>query len=138
VLPDGRFLIADPGAGRVVRIDEIDGSGWTSTAFGDLRAPTSVATVQDAGETLTLVADFAARRVVLLDANLQVRRTSTDPRLNGPAAVCVADGKLVALVPPFRTIATLANDGTQITVASELRLSPLGIERPVSIAPVSA
>lgn len=137
VMPDGRLLIADPGAGRVVRVDDIDGSGWTATAFGELRAPTALTTVDVAGETLVLVADFAARRVVLLDANLQVRRASTDPRLNGPASVCVADGEVVALVPPFRTVATLSDDGSEITVASEVRLGPLGIERPVSIAPVN-
>jgi sugar lactone lactonase YvrE len=137
VMPDGRVLIADPGAGRVIRVDDIDGSGWTTSTFGALRAPTSIATVETAGETLVLVAEFAARRVALLDANLQVRRASTDPRLNGPAAVCLADGELVALVPPFRTVATLADDGTQIVVSSEVRLGPLGIERPVSIAPVN-
>ena len=137
VMPDGRVLIADPGAGRVIRVDDIDGSGWTTSAFGALRAPTSITTVETAGETLVLVAEFAARRVALLDANLQVRRTSTDPRLNGPAAVCLADGELVALVPPFRTVATVVDDGTQIEVSSEVRLGPLGIERPVSIAPVN-
>ena len=41
----------------------------------------------------------------------------------------------VVLVAPFRTSFTLHDDGTDITLAEEVRLEPLGMNRPVSIAP---
>jgi hypothetical protein len=126
---DGPILVADPGAARVVRIDGIDGSGWVASPFGALMAPTSIAPI----DSSVVVADFAARRVVMLDPNLAVLRASNDPRLSGPAVVRVVDGDILALVPPLRTIATIIDTGTTMTVAEELRLGPIGIGRPVTL-----
>lgn len=127
--PSGEILVADPGAGRVVRIDGIDGSGWATTAFGALRSPLSVVPYG----TGYAVADFGAGRVVVLDAGLEVRRATIDVRLSGVAAVRVDSGDLVALVPPLGIVVVLVDDGSEIAVVDVVRLEPLGIREPLAL-----
>jgi DNA-binding beta-propeller fold protein YncE len=125
----GPVLVADPGASRIVRIDDIDGSGWTTTPFGALLSPCSVT----ANGTDIVVADFGNRKVAVLDPNLTVKRASTDTKLNGPASVRLVDGLILALVPPFRTVVTLSDTGTALQVTGELRLGLIEIERPLAL-----
>jgi hypothetical protein len=125
----GSVLIADPGASRVVRIDDVDGSGWTTSPSGAFLSPTSLAMV---GASV-VVTDFGGRKVALLDTALAVQRASTDPKLNGPASVVAAGGAYLVLVPPHRTIVTLTDSGSQLSVTGELRLGSIGIERPLAL-----
>ena len=125
----GPVLIADAGASRVVRLDDIDGTGWATTAPGALLSPTSV---RPSG-TDFVVTDFGGRKVAVLSSALAVQRVATDPKLNGPASVAEVNGELLVLVPPHRTIVTLLDDGTTVSVTAELRLGSIGIERPLAV-----
>jgi len=129
VAASGTVVIADPGASRVVRIDDIDGSGWTTSPSGAMLSPSALAPVG----TSTVVADFGGRKVAVLGPTLDVQRASTDPKLNMPASVIEANGEILALVPPHRTVVTLSDSGTALAVTSELRLATLGIERPLAL-----
>ncbi len=125
----GQVLIADPGASRVVRLDDIDGTGWTTSPVGALLSPTSV-TIDGAA---IVVADFGGRKVVVLGPTLAVERASSDPKLNGPASARVVGGSILVLVPPHRTVVSLSDTGAALQVTAELRLADLGIERPVAV-----
>ena len=125
----GQVLIADPGARRVVRIDDIDGTGWASSPEGALLSPTSV-TVDRA---TIVVADFGGRRVIVLGPTLAVERASSDAKLNGPASARVVGGSILVLVPPHRTVVSITDTGAELLVTAELRLADLGIERPVAV-----
>ena len=125
----GQVLIADPGAGRIVRIDDVDGSGWTTTAIDALLSPTSVTT----SGTAVVVTDFGGRKVAVLDSNLAEQRVATDPKLNGPASIVRVDGELLVLVPPHRAVVTLSDTGASLDVTGELRLGQIDIERPLAL-----
>jgi DNA-binding beta-propeller fold protein YncE len=129
VTPSGQVLIADPGAGRIVRVDDIDGSGWSTTAFGTLRSPTAVVSYGSG----YAVADFGAASVVVLDASLTVQHVVTDLRLSGVAGLIVSGGELRALVPPLRAIVRLTDSGTALVVAEVTRLAPAGIREPLAL-----
>lgn len=125
----GQVLVADPGAGRVVRISDISGAEWTTTARGALSAPTSIVP----HGTGYLVADFIRGRVVVLDSDLAVLRMTDDVRLAGVSTVADTGSSIRALVPPLRLLVELADDGSTVTVKSEQRLAVLDIDRPVAM-----
>jgi DNA-binding beta-propeller fold protein YncE len=85
---DGRLWVADRLLGRVVRMDDMDGNGWTVLPAG---APASVTAVQDR----VFVSDIGRHELVARDA------ASTDVvarvALPGPAAVTSDGSSLLAL-----------------------------------------
>lgn len=129
VAAGGAVIIADPGASRVVRLDDIDGSGWTTSASGALLSPTALASIGNS----VVVTDFGGRKVVVLGPSLDVQRTCNDEKLNMPASIVEVSGELLVLVPPNRTVVSVTDSGTTLAVTGELRLGAIGIERPVAV-----
>jgi len=100
----GRIYVADRGNHRVVRVDDVNGTGWTTlgvlgSGVGEFRAPTDV--FLDASDRL-YVADTGNHRIVRVDDidgtgwttfGQAGRPTAADPaavgRLADPASVCV-------------------------------------------------
>src|SRR5215210_6404262 len=62
----GRIWVSDPGAGRVTRIDAIDGSGWTEVELPAAAAPALPLGLGAAGDGVAVV-DVGNRRIVVLD-----------------------------------------------------------------------
>lgn len=130
VTDSGPVLVSDPGAGRVVQIDDVTGAGWTASPFGALGSPTSAVRTG----TRCAVADFAAGSVVVLGPALTVLGATSDRRLTGVSAVCTNGPDLYALSARLGTVLMLTNSGATPAVVDELRLGALGIQQPLALA----
>ena len=120
----GRIWVSDPAAGRVTRVDDLDGNGWVQFAAGT--RPYGIAAV-GAG---VAVVDAATRRVHVLDADGAPGPTLdlADGGWASPAFVAGAGSGLVIADVVANLLRLLAPDGT---VERELRGSPPWLVRPL-------
>jgi sugar lactone lactonase YvrE len=120
----GRIWVSDPGAGRVTRVDDLDGNGWAQFAAG--ARPYGIAAFGGG----VAVVDAATRRVLVLDANGATGPTLdlADGTWTSPAFVAGAGGRLVVADVVGNVLRLLAPDGT---VEGELRGSPPWLVQPL-------
>ncbi len=123
----GRICVVDRGNGRLVRIDDLDGSGWVTfgpAAAGDAHLDGPMSVRPDAAGTV-VVADFGRRRLLRLDdlgaAGVEsiIPATGAEPGLLGPTCatpIAGADGDgnpavhLLVVDAPSRRLLELARD----------------------------
>jgi sugar lactone lactonase YvrE len=120
----GRIWVSDPGAGRVTRVDDLDGNSWVQ--FGVGTRPYGIAAL-GAG---VAVVDAATRRVFALDVNGAPGPTLhlADSIWTSPAYVAGAEGRLVVADVVANALRLLATDGT---VERELRGTPPRLVQPL-------
>ncbi|MCB8823322.1 NHL repeat-containing protein [Microvirga rosea] len=127
----GRILVADPRLGRIARFDDVTGANWTVSPSNALSAPIALAVCG----SHVAVADFGARRIVLLDEQLSVVITLEDRRLFGPTAVTTVNAAtILVLVSTLGLVLEVAVAPGSLAIVDEVRLPPLGIQRPFGIA----
>lgn len=94
----GRLVVTDPGAGRAVRMDDLEGNGWTVVPLPAAAAPHRPLGVA-AGPGWVAISDVGNRAVHVFDENDQL--------------VASLDGAMEGLPVP----AYLASDGPRLVVA---------------------
>lgn len=132
---DGSLLICDPGAGRVVRLEDLDPGLWSAS---DARRPLGgpVGVCEDEHGTVFL-AELTAARVSRRDHDLTAppQAASTEGALGGASAVTLDGGGLYACDAVHGRLLELdPGHGTdELTVRTDLHVKPLGVTRPVAI-----
>lgn len=132
-----RIYVADPAAGRVIRIDGIDGSGWTDAANDHgliFNCPTGVTTVNSS----VIVSELAARRITRFaispaPAVEHFDATETPIPLAAPLAVSNDGAESVAVCDAIGRLLRLEHTPNGYQVAADLHLAKLGIEQPLGI-----
>jgi DNA-binding beta-propeller fold protein YncE len=135
----GRTLVADPEAGRVISVDEMDGSGWVSAGNNDqaalaLNGPVAVTTQQ----AETIVCELSSRRLSLFAHFPAAPIERFDgvqgslPLVGPTAAVATGPSSLAVLEAPIARLLHL-DRGAGWTMLADLHLSRLGVAQPLGI-----
>jgi hypothetical protein len=128
----GRIWVSDPGAGRVTRIDAIDGSGWTEVPLPPAASPALPLGLGAAGDGVAVL-DVGNRRIVVLDpaAGTAVLDLAGAPWI-GPAFVGGSGDRLVAADVAANELRLLELDGSGgFEVIAALRGSPPDLVEPI-------
>jgi hypothetical protein len=135
----GRTLVADPEAGRVISVDEMDGNGWVSAGNNDqaalaLNGPVAVTTQQ----AETIVCELSSRRLSLFAHFPAAPIERFDgvqgslPLVGPTAAVATGPSSLAVLEAPIARLLHL-DRGAGWTMLADLHLSRLGVAQPLGI-----
>lgn len=127
-----RFWVSDPGAGRLVRIDALDGGGWTEIALPAAARPPIPYGIGAHQDGVVLV-DVGNKRLLLIDANGAT--TATVDLAAGawvsPCFVTSLGDSLVVADLAANELSLLEPDGSGFAVTAGLRGSPPDTVQPL-------
>jgi hypothetical protein len=120
-----RIWITDPGLRRLVRLDDIQGDGWTEVALPAGAAPVTPYGIAAHGDGVAVV-DVGNARLIVLDADGAVSETVSiaGPSWRSPAFVTSLGSGLVVADVVTNTLWLLEDQGAGLEQTGSLRGSP--------------
>ena len=128
VAADGSLTVTDLKAGRLVSMQGMDGSGWTTLPLG---GPSGVAL--DEAQAVLGVSILGTRTAAVVDPATGAVEATAPGTLGAPVGVTWLDGELLCCDGFGARLVLLARQAGALEVVAERRLADLGIRSPAGV-----
>ena len=124
------IVVADPGLARLVRFEDMNGTGWAPAPAADGALPVALS----ARDGQLAVAELSTPRVRLLEPSAAATATGS---IGSPASLAFSDdGTLIVCDAVAGRLIRLEQYGDELRVTAEARIERIGIRRPVGVCVV--